>query len=80
MALGRYIIAHDNIFNRHVLNNISDFFSNSKELSKIIDRSEPEVELREKLGQENLRRIRDNYLWKKCFDKHDVEFSNIIGV
>ena len=79
MSLGKYVIAHDNIFNRHVLNNNSDFFSDSEELSKIIDRSESDVELREKIGQENLRRVKEHYLWKQCFDKYDVEFSNIIG-
>ncbi len=79
MSLGKYVIAHDNIFNRHVLNNVSDFFSDSEELSKIIDRSESDVELREKIGQENLRRVKEHYLWKQCFDKYDVEFSNIIG-
>ena len=79
MSLGKYVIAHDNVFNRHVLNNVSDFFSDSEELSKIIDRSESDVELREKIGQENLRRVKEHYLWKQCFDKYDVEFSNIIG-
>ena len=79
MSLGKYVIAHDNIFNRHVLNNVSDFFSDSEELSKIIDRSESDVELREKIGQENLRRVKEHYLWKQCFDKYDAEFSNIIG-
>ncbi len=79
MSLGKYVIAHDNIFNRHVLNNVSDFFSDSEELSKIIDRSESDVELREKIGQENLRRVKEHYLWKQCFDKYDVEFSNIMG-
>ena len=71
-------IAHDNIFNRHILNN-NLTSSRLEELSKIIDRSESDVELREKIGQENLRRVKEHYLWKQCFDKYDVGFSNIIG-
>ena len=63
MSLGKYVIAHDNIFNRHVLNNNSDFFSDSEELSKIIDRSESDVELERKIGQRKPQKGKKNIIF-----------------
>lgn len=78
MAMRRYVLAHDNQFNRFVLDDVGDFFSDSISLSSIINRVEKDKSSREKCGEENFERIVEMYLWERCFDSHEEHFLRIL--
>lgn len=70
MACGCSVIAHDNVFNRFVLQNNGDFFSSADQLKNIINQSgDPEkVEQRKR---RNIERIRSEYNWNKIVNDYE---------
>ncbi len=77
MAMKRYVLAHDNKFNRFVLDDVGDFFNDENDLASIIDAREGDPEFREKCGHCNFQRVVEMYLWEKCFDSHEEHFLRI---
>ena len=78
MAMKKFVLSHDNPFNRYVLNNVGKFFSNSSDLSSAINQIEKEELTLENCGQKNFQRVMKMYLWSRCFDLHEEHFSNIL--
>jgi glycosyltransferase involved in cell wall biosynthesis len=70
MACGCRIAAHDNIFNRAVLENDANYFSNVKQVSEIVNEAlhKKNVEQRKQL---NLEKIRSLYNWNKIIKNYE---------
>lgn len=79
MGSGNLCIAHDNIFNREVLNDKGFFFKNENEVLQIvnyIETGENEQEI-EKIRSENLDRITEYYNWEDITHKYEEIFATI---
>jgi len=70
MACGCRIASHDNIFNRAVLENGADYFSNAKQVSGILD-GVPDKKSIEHKKQVNLEKIRSVYNWNKIIQEYE---------
>ena len=79
MIMGKAIIAHDNPFNSDVLGGAILPFSNRKDLANQINLLESEEELRISCEERNLARAENKYSWDRCFNKHNIAFSAILG-
>ena len=64
MACRCTIVAHDNIFNKAVLGSEAEYFSDSTEVSAIID-SEYNASRSKAIQEKNLNKIRDIFNWEK---------------
>jgi glycosyltransferase involved in cell wall biosynthesis len=69
MATGCTIAAHDNVFNKAILGKEGWYFSGSKEVQEILDRTADPV-WREK----NLQKIKKLYNWGKIIDQYEGVF------
>ena len=78
MSMGKPVIAHDNDFNRHVLDDSGLFFSNSEELSQRLDIADSSLDIMEDFGAKNSERSREEYTWEKCFEMHELNFESIL--
>ncbi len=70
MACGCHIASHKNIFNRAVLKNESDYFSNSKEVAELINSPGNEYLICERI-QINLEKIKSIYNWDKVINDYE---------
>ena len=79
MAMSRGVIAHDNPFNRHVMDGKGLYFSSEEELGININSFESNPDFVEDLGGDNLTRVRENYVWSDSIAKHESEFLMLLG-
>ncbi len=77
MACGSYIVAHDNVFNRSVLENNGLYFSDSQELAGIIN-SFDETK-RGEFAERNKKKIIEFYNWDLIAEKYFNLFKNILS-
>ena len=70
MACNCTIIAHDNIFNRAVLGDDADYFSNEEDLASLI-RKTKDPELLSYRKQVNRQKIQNEYNWNKIIDDYE---------
>jgi glycosyltransferase involved in cell wall biosynthesis len=78
MAAGALICAHDNPFNRSVLNDDGIYFLQDTDIARHIQEP-PGVEQVEGIRRNNLRRIETHYRWDRIIDDYFREFEKIIG-
>ena len=72
------IIAHDNPFNRNVLDDTGLFFSSSYQISRSIERIEGDKDFRQKIRSSNFQRSRMKFTWKKCMETHEKAFEALV--
>ena len=73
------IIAHNNPFNRNVLDNNGFFFDTSDQVSSAIKSLEHDSEIRQNLASANGTRARQKYTWEKCMSKHEKAFMALLN-
>lgn len=78
MSMSIPVIAHDNDFNRHVLDNSGLFFESSHVLSQHIDDADSSTTRMEEFGKKNFQRANEEYTWEECFEKHERHFQEIL--
>lgn len=76
MAARSFIVAHDNQFNKAVLENDALFFNSTEEVANIIDSIDIK-EYREDYTKKNLEKIRSYYSWETIVKKHEELFLKI---
>lgn len=69
MACGCSIIAHDNIFNKAVLQENADYFKDETSLAILLIRTQ-QKEAIEKRRESNFEKIRSDYNWQKIIDAY----------
>jgi len=77
MACGCLIYAHDNVFNRSVLNDNARFFSSPADVSRQIDDPIPSQEAA-LWKKANLDEIRDKYNWDVVTDQYEMVFQHLM--
>lgn len=63
MASGALIIAHNNPFNKGILENNAVYFSTAAEISEILKTMVPDSEASKVMLQNNINKIKDHYNW-----------------
>ena len=78
-AMGCYcnIAAHDNVFNRAVLEDCADYFSTDSDIKKIIE-NEPGIEIVNDRKEKNAEKIRTVYNWNRIVDEYEHLFFQCI--
>lgn len=76
MAVGANIIAHNNMFNKSVLQGNAQFFSKQDELRSIINESENKDFSNNRNSVIEI--IKDNYSWDKIISQHIALFENVL--
>lgn len=76
MASSAYIIAHDNIFNKTILGEDAEYFSDSDSLIPLIN-TEREKALKSSAVDNNLIKLRQKYSWQEIINRYDDLFANL---
>lgn len=74
MACGALVAAHENIFNRSILENDAFYFNNASEVASIMA-SLDKKNYRD-LIENNLRKIATTYNWEKIVDQYEIFIMN----
>jgi len=75
MAAGSLIIAHDNRFNRIILNDNALYFNNETDISNILHSEKDWIGKKESFIEENRKVIEKNYQWDDVTDKYEALFK-----
>lgn len=70
MAAGAFIAAHDNVFNRYVLQNNALYFENASQVSSLIENLSRLEKSRASFAEENIRQIKEKYNWDKITSEY----------
>jgi glycosyltransferase involved in cell wall biosynthesis len=80
MACGAPICAHDNPFNRAVLEQRAFFFQTPEEVSRAIAEAENYAAQARNWACENQQKIRESYRWEQIIDSFEYLFLNAIAI
>jgi glycosyltransferase involved in cell wall biosynthesis len=75
MAHGKPIIAHDNVYNREVLNGYGLYFDTEVSLEKQVNYIENSYQIISKRSIEAKRRIAEYYSWNSVLNKYRNLFN-----
>lgn len=75
MACGCRILAHDNVFNRTVLDSNARFYADETDVTAILDNLDKTAEEEEEFASRNLRLIRDKYSWDNLAEAYERFFT-----
>lgn len=75
MASGALIVAHDNEFNRHVLQNDAFYFTTSRHVEKLISENNSKLNNQNKIDN-NALKIRNTYSWENIIDQYEGVIVN----
>lgn len=78
MAAGAFIAAHDNVFNRHVLQNNALFFNTASQVSSLIENLSSLENSRDVYANENIRQIKEKYNWDKITEEYLALFRQFV--
>lgn len=78
MASGAFIAAHNNVFNRYVLNNHALYFENQSQVTDLIENLDSYSHLRKEFEEQNLSKIINIYNWDKITDEYIGLFKKFI--
>jgi glycosyltransferase involved in cell wall biosynthesis len=78
MACNTLICAHDNIFNRHVLNNDAFYFKTKNDIENILNRQPSKADYKTWL-QHNLDKLKNEYNWQIITSKLEEYFTKWIN-
>lgn len=77
MACGCHIIAHDNAFNRAVLGDDADYFTNEQMITDLLDQNTDAV-IKEKRKAANSEKINSHYSTRKIVDAYETLMLNAV--
>lgn len=77
MAASALICAHNNPFNREVLDKNAFFFDDEKNIADLLDTSKINEDARQSFITKNLQTIEEKYNWPKIIDKYFILFMQI---
>ena len=80
-AMGCYcnIAAHDNVFNRAILEESADYFSTASDIQKIFE-AETGVDILKERKEKNAEKIRTVYNWNRIVDEYEKLFFHSIEI
>ena len=78
MACGCRIAAHDNVFNRAILDNGADYFSTAEQVAQIISQSR-DNSTADQRRETNVQRIQSVYSWTSVINEYEALMSNLVA-
>ena len=78
MACGCRIAAHDNVFNRAILENDADYFSTPEQVAQIINQS-LDNGATEKRRAKNIQRIQSDYNWASVINQYEKLMLDLVA-
>lgn len=78
MSCGCFIISHDNIFNRSVLNDNALFFKDTDDISYYIEHLDEYKSRRKNFIKSNFHQINTKYNWKLIVSKYEQFFQRLL--
>jgi glycosyltransferase involved in cell wall biosynthesis len=78
MACSCSIAAHDNPFNRAILNENAFYFNSEEDIRKILIESDRDPDLSESFIPKNREKIRDQYNWPAIVDAYEKVFTEAL--
>lgn len=79
MASSCFILAHDNVFNKSVLNKDALYFKDESTVTLLLNNIDENISTyRYSFIENNLNRIRKEYSWEKLVDDHEKYFEKIL--
>lgn len=79
MACGSFIIAHDNSFNRHVLNENALYFNGENDLAQLLPKVSELKRARRNFGTNNQAEIKREYDWEIITQRHIQLFERLLS-
>ena len=70
------IAAHDNEFNRAILENDADYFSSAQAITNILENNITEEE-KQKRKENNLEKINQHFNWSRIIDQYEELFFSV---
>lgn len=80
MACGCFIISHDNIFNRIVLEVNALYFTNERDIASILNSMDSMIAKKDEFTSSNIRNVRNNYSWDELTVEYEKFFHSIAGI
>lgn len=78
MACGCFILSHDNVFNRTVLETNAYYYSDEDDITSILNSMDETIEKKEMFTTENIRIIRDKYSWEQLTTTYERFFEKTL--
>ena len=78
MAAGAWIIAHDNPFNRYILEEDSLYFKSSDDLVVLLEEMDNRLPSSGEMIRNNREKIRTDYQWKDIIKRYEDLFQDLI--
>jgi len=79
MAAGAWIIAHDNPFNRHILEEDALYFKSEDDLAMLLREMEDKLPSSPEMIRNNQHKIRTDYQWEDIIKRYEILFQDIIN-
>lgn len=76
MAASAYMVANDNVFNKTILGEDAEYFSNTESLIPIFE-IEKDKHFKKHAIDNNLQKIREKYSWNEIINRYDDLFANL---
>lgn len=73
---GAFICAHENVFNKAILEKDALYFNNSKDVESIVKQSS--FSQREEFRSNNWQKVETKYLWQTIADQHEKLFFEVL--
>lgn len=75
LGAGQAVLAHDNKFNRWVVNNKAYFFKTNKDLKFFFDTKLHDIKFAEALKSDSIKNFEQNFQWKKVLKDYEKIFK-----
>ena len=79
MASHSFIIAHDNIFNRSVLENDAYYFKDSNQIKELLLNYDKIKNERDSKIKNNIEKIKTKYLWETIINQYEKLFERLLN-
>ena len=77
MAANALVIAHDNVYNKHILNENALFFQNEQDLKVVLSAENEWIGKRKEMVERNRKRILEEYQWDSVVERYERLFEKI---
>ena len=79
MAAGAWIIAHDNMFNRYILEEDALYFQSENDLARLLKELDKHLPSSREMISNNREKVRSNYQWNDIINRYEELFLDLAG-
>ena len=79
MACGCFILSHDNVFNKTILETNAYYYTDEKSVTSILNSMDETIAMKAVFTDRNIQTIHDKYSWEKLADEYERFFKYILA-